>query len=202
MTAVDVAVDQALLRDACRELLDEQATPERLRAALNTPTGHDADLWKQATELGWTSLALPERLGGLDGGLPDLAVVVEQCGRALMPTAVTGVSGAAWVLARHALDHDLLPALAAGGAVPVWSLHRPGETGALRARVPAARSPCGAPAATSPTHRPPHTCCSTPRGPTEQSWPSSPPTPPGSPAEPSTPSTSPAATRRSYSTAS
>jgi alkylation response protein AidB-like acyl-CoA dehydrogenase len=127
--------DQALLRDACRELLDEQATPDRLRAALSSPTGHDADLWKQATELGWTSLALPERLGGLDGGLPDLAVVVEQCGRALMPAAVTGVSGAAWVLARHAPDHDLLPALAAGGAVPVWSLHQPGETGALRARM-------------------------------------------------------------------
>jgi alkylation response protein AidB-like acyl-CoA dehydrogenase len=133
--------DQDLLRAACRELLADQASSRRLRAVLASPTGHDPDLWKHAVEMGWTALALPESLGGLDGGLPDLAVLVEECGRTLMPSAVTAVSGAAWALARHAspeLAEDLLPSVARGSAVIVWSQREPGGTGAVSAGAPVA----------------------------------------------------------------
>jgi alkylation response protein AidB-like acyl-CoA dehydrogenase len=130
--------DQHLLRAACRELLTDQASSRRLRAVLASPTGHDADLWKHAVEMGWTALALPECLGGLDGGLPEIAVLVEECGRVLLPSAVTSVSGAAWVLARHAsakLAAGLLPSMARGTAVVAWGLHEPGATGAVRASM-------------------------------------------------------------------
>lgn len=114
--------DQELLRAACREVLDELATAERLRAVLDTPSGHDLALWKEAVALGWVSLALPEAAGGLDGGLADLAVVVEECGRALQPSAITAVSATAWVLARHlpdALAPELLAAIASGAVTVV-----------------------------------------------------------------------------------
>ncbi|HEX3781288.1 MAG TPA: acyl-CoA dehydrogenase [Pseudonocardiaceae bacterium] len=107
--------DQDLLREVAREVLTEQAGPQRLRALLDTPTLHDPDLWKQISELGWPALALPEGEGGLGSGLPDLAVVVEECGRALMPSALTGSIALTWLFARH----DTIPAPELIGA---WSL--------------------------------------------------------------------------------
>jgi alkylation response protein AidB-like acyl-CoA dehydrogenase len=111
--------DQDLLRQVTREVLIEQAGSQRLRALLDTPTGHDADLWKQVSELGWPALALPEDEGGLDAGLPDLAVVIEECGRVLMPSALTGTTAAAWLLTRHAAS---VPGLADGTTIIAWSI--------------------------------------------------------------------------------
>ncbi|HEX4224239.1 MAG TPA: acyl-CoA dehydrogenase family protein [Pseudonocardiaceae bacterium] len=104
--------DQDLLRAITREVLTEQAGSPRLRALLDTPTGHDADLWKQLAELGWPALAL-------DAELPDLAVVIEECGRALMPSALTGTTATTWLLTRHEVA---LPGLADGTAIVAWSI--------------------------------------------------------------------------------
>lgn len=125
--------DQDMLREVARDLLAVRAGSERLRALLDTPTGHDADLWKQISELGWSALALPEDLGGLSSGLPDLAVVIEECGRALMPSALTGTTAVAWLLARHDASSRLLPGIGSGEVIVAWSLGVADEGGEVAA---------------------------------------------------------------------
>ncbi|OLT16461.1 hypothetical protein BJF78_14440 [Pseudonocardia sp. CNS-139] len=127
--------EQDDLQRACRELLADEAGPERVRALVDSPTGYDADLWKQTAELGWTALAVPEAFDGLGGTAGDLAVLAAECGRALVPSPLGASSGAAWALARHAgpeLRERLLPAVAGGEAVVTWALREPDGAGELR----------------------------------------------------------------------
>jgi alkylation response protein AidB-like acyl-CoA dehydrogenase len=126
--------DQHSLRQAAREFLTDRAGPERVRAALDTPCGHDAELWKQVSGLGWTALALPEEFGGLDAALPDVAVVIEESGRALFPGPLTAVGAVGWLLVRHAsarLCAAILPGLADGGGIAVASIGRPDNGGVV-----------------------------------------------------------------------
>ena len=128
--------DQDMLRQAARELLADRAGPERLRATLDTPDGHDAELWKQVSGLGWTALALPEEHGGLDAALADLAAVIEECGRTLMPGPLTAVSAVGWLLARHASAVQrtaLLPGLAGGDGIAACSMGGPDNNGVVAA---------------------------------------------------------------------
>lgn len=57
--------EQGEIRRTLRELLRKRCGPEELRAALDTPAGHDPALWSAlADRLGLPGLALPEEYGG------------------------------------------------------------------------------------------------------------------------------------------
>jgi alkylation response protein AidB-like acyl-CoA dehydrogenase len=68
---------QALIRDSLRDLLDREADLRRVRE-LEAANEWDARLWARLAELGWLGLPFPEALGGGDGSLVDLAIVVEE----------------------------------------------------------------------------------------------------------------------------
>jgi alkylation response protein AidB-like acyl-CoA dehydrogenase len=125
--------DEHALRDAARDLLVGRAGPERLRAMLDTPSGHDDELWKLISELGWTALTLPEHLDGLGLGLVEVCAVVEECGRALMPSAFTGTTAVAWTAARTAVGAQLLAGLGSGTRPATWSLAALDGTGTVGA---------------------------------------------------------------------
>jgi alkylation response protein AidB-like acyl-CoA dehydrogenase len=134
--------DERALRAACRELLADRTTSERIRGLVESPDGHDADLWKQTAELGWTALAVPARLDGLGGGVVELAVLTEEFGRALQPSPLAGTSAAAWALARadtRAAD-ELAAVIATGDAIVSWSVERPDEGGRVTAREESGRT--------------------------------------------------------------
>jgi alkylation response protein AidB-like acyl-CoA dehydrogenase len=46
---------------------------------------HAARLWEQAAELGWPAIMVPEEQGGIGGGIPDVAALVEGGARAALP---------------------------------------------------------------------------------------------------------------------
>ena len=46
----DLSPDQAALRDAARELLDDRCATTRVRAVHESGTGWDADLWARMVE--------------------------------------------------------------------------------------------------------------------------------------------------------
>jgi alkylation response protein AidB-like acyl-CoA dehydrogenase len=73
--------DQRLLAESARQLFERTYTTESARAAEDLPEGYSADLWKQAVELGWPGIALPESCGGAGYGLLELAVLAEELGR-------------------------------------------------------------------------------------------------------------------------
>ena len=88
------------LRQVVRQMLDKMAGPERVRAAAESERGYAVDLWcllHEELEIG--ALAVPEALGGHGYGLREVAVVLEECGAALLPEPIVSSS----VLGCHAL---------------------------------------------------------------------------------------------------
>jgi alkylation response protein AidB-like acyl-CoA dehydrogenase len=77
--------DQEALRQSAREVLSDKAGPAAYRTAMGTKTGTDDALWKTVTELGWSGVAIDEQHGGLGLGLIELAILMEETGRALAP---------------------------------------------------------------------------------------------------------------------
>jgi alkylation response protein AidB-like acyl-CoA dehydrogenase len=55
-----------------------------VRKLMEGADSYDPALWKKMAGLGWTSLGVPEEYGGA-GSFLDLIVVLEECGRALLP---------------------------------------------------------------------------------------------------------------------
>ena len=99
--------DQLLLAESARQLFERTYTTESAREAEEQPDGFSADLWKQAVELGWPGIALPEDCGGAGYGALELAVLAEELGRgaatlpllssyaATLPLSVVGFRGGA-----------------------------------------------------------------------------------------------------------
>ena len=103
-------------RDAFAAYLGEQYTLDRHRAAANDPAVH-AQLWDGLTELGLFSMLVPESQGGLGLGFVDLALPLEEFGKALVPAPVVDTLVATDLVLRYgtAAQRDrLVPALVAG----------------------------------------------------------------------------------------
>src|SRR3954471_8537297 len=118
----DLSADQAALRDAARELLDDRCATTRVRAVHESGAGWDADLWARMVEQGWLGVTVPEADGGLGLGAVELGVLLEELGRHVapvpfLPTAV------AIELARRAGATDLVASLVDGSrtACVAWS---------------------------------------------------------------------------------
>lgn len=85
---LELTGDQELFRDTTRRFLDDRATLADVRALYESPEGFDRPWWRQAAALGWTSLFVPERLGGgsLSGRpVADAVIVAEEMGRSVAP---------------------------------------------------------------------------------------------------------------------
>ncbi|MEW2176320.1 acyl-CoA dehydrogenase family protein [Streptomyces sp. NPDC005406] len=124
--------EQDEIRRALRELLAGRGGPDGAGSAAAAPEGYDVALWRRLSrDLGLPGLALPEEYGGGGCGPAELAVALEETGRALLPSPLlaTAVLAAPLVLALGTGEQRsaLLPPLAAGEltaalAVPGGSL--------------------------------------------------------------------------------
>jgi len=87
------------------------------RALLEAPEETLPEFWSELGGLGWLGLHLPEEHGGSGFGLPELAVVVEEFGRAVAPGPFVPTVIASGLLAAAApsgVQAELLPGLADG----------------------------------------------------------------------------------------
>ncbi|MEU9055767.1 acyl-CoA dehydrogenase family protein [Streptomyces sp. NPDC048384] len=111
--------EQDEIRRTLRELLQSRCGPRELRAAVDTPAGHDPALWTAlAEQLGLPGLALPEAYGGVGCTATELALACEETGRSLAPSPLlaTAVLAAPLIaaLGTEAQRAALLPRLASG----------------------------------------------------------------------------------------
>jgi alkylation response protein AidB-like acyl-CoA dehydrogenase len=79
------SAEQDAIRDAIRTMLRDRMPPERVRETMASEAPVDRGLWRQAGELGWFGLALPEAAGGAGYGLPEAMLLFTELGRALAP---------------------------------------------------------------------------------------------------------------------
>jgi len=76
--------EQEMLRASARDFLAKECSSKVVRRLMDSAEPYDQALWKKVVGLGWTALGIPEAYGGV-GTFLDLAVVLEEAGRALLP---------------------------------------------------------------------------------------------------------------------
>ncbi|MFH9587005.1 acyl-CoA dehydrogenase family protein [Streptomyces luteogriseus] len=128
--------EQDEIRRTLRELLGKRCGPDELRAAVDTPAGHDPALWAAlAEQLGLPGLALPEAYGGVGCTATELALACEETGRTLAPTPLlaTAVLAAPLLLAlgTDAQRAALLPRIASGALTAALAVPGPALATAL-----------------------------------------------------------------------
>ncbi|OBG98405.1 acyl-CoA dehydrogenase [Mycobacterium sp. E136] len=108
--------ERQLLRETVAALVDKHASPAAVRRAMESERGYDESLWALLCEqVGAAALVVPEELGGAGGELADAAVVLEELGKALVPTPLLGTTLAELaLLAGDEPDAEALEGLAEG----------------------------------------------------------------------------------------
>ncbi len=118
--------EQELLRDQVRRFMQDACPLTEVRKLMKSTAGTSPSLWRQAAELGWLGLIIPERFGGIGLKWVDLTVVLEETGRGLCPLPIISQTLAAAALLRCGSDaqkQKLLPALADGSRVGTLALY-------------------------------------------------------------------------------
>ncbi|MFF5142713.1 acyl-CoA dehydrogenase family protein [Streptomyces sp. NPDC013157] len=118
MTDLLYSEEEEALRAAVRDLLADHCDAPGVIARTESDAAHDAAAWKALTEgMGLAGLLVPEELGGQGASHREVAVVLEELGRAVAP--VPYLTSA--VVATEALlacgDGQLLGKLASGRTV-------------------------------------------------------------------------------------
>ncbi len=77
--------DQVLLQETLRDFAAKTLAGSRLRDVFESGEGFDADVWSGAADVGLTGLCIPERYGGAELGVLELALAFEILGEAAVP---------------------------------------------------------------------------------------------------------------------
>jgi alkylation response protein AidB-like acyl-CoA dehydrogenase len=114
-----VSEERELLRETVAALVTKHANPAAVRAAMESDKGYDQSLWQLLCEqVGAAALVIPEELGGAGGELADAATVLQELGRALVPSPLLGTTLAELaLLAAPEPDAGTLQRLAAGSSI-------------------------------------------------------------------------------------
>ena len=88
---------QQMLKSSAQDFLGRECPLTLVRELEEDPKGYTDALWRQMAGLGWTGLPFSEEYGGSGGNFMDLAVLLEEMGKALAPGPIllNGVAGGA-----------------------------------------------------------------------------------------------------------
>ncbi|HEX7929072.1 MAG TPA: acyl-CoA dehydrogenase family protein [bacterium] len=80
--------EQQMLQNMAAEFVKRESSLKRIRQLREDPIGFSKPLWGKMAELGWLGMTFPDDVGGLGQGMVEMAVVMEEFGRGLMPEPV------------------------------------------------------------------------------------------------------------------
>ncbi|GAB3680704.1 acyl-CoA dehydrogenase [Saccharopolyspora tripterygii] len=118
--SIAINEDHRILGQTVSDLLAQREARAASRALLDSDAESLPAFWREAADLGWLGLHLPEESGGAGFGLAEAVVVAEELGRAVAPGPFTPTVIASAVIdaaADDATRKRLLPGLA-DGSVP------------------------------------------------------------------------------------
>src|SRR5262245_59512012 len=122
----DLSEDQLALRDGARELLDDLASPTKMRAHTAGEEPFDRTAWGSMVEQGWLGIELAEDAGGVGLGTVEAALLCEELGRHAAPAPFVPT-----LLAIDALvtagDSEWVERLCSGDAIAcvAWDVRHP-----------------------------------------------------------------------------
>ena len=121
--------EQELLQTSARDFLGANCPTTHVRAMEEDPTGYSPTLWQEIADLGWAGLMFPEEYGGAGYGFVELCVLMEECGRALLPSpfhsAVLTFGLPILLCGNEAQKQRYLPAIASGSILGTLALTEP-----------------------------------------------------------------------------
>jgi alkylation response protein AidB-like acyl-CoA dehydrogenase len=123
---LQLSEEQVALVETTRKFLDRTMPSSEVHAMAADQRPLPRDYWEQAADLGWTSMLVPERLGGgsLSGKpVADLALAAEEIGAHAAPGPLGAVNAAVTGLARSGTpeQQEILPSVAMGSTILVWA---------------------------------------------------------------------------------
>jgi alkylation response protein AidB-like acyl-CoA dehydrogenase len=123
---LELSEEQSALVEATRKFLDRTMPSSEVHAMAADRRALPQDYWKQAADLGWTSMLVPESHGGgsLSGRpVADLALVAEELGAHAAPGPLGAVNAAVSSLARSGTpeQQEILDSVALGSTIVVWA---------------------------------------------------------------------------------
>lgn len=77
--------EQEMIKKTACDFLADKCPKTFVTQMEESETGYSRELWQEMAELGWMGLAFPEKYGGGDMDFLDLAVLLEEMGRACLP---------------------------------------------------------------------------------------------------------------------
>jgi alkylation response protein AidB-like acyl-CoA dehydrogenase len=123
--------ERLLFASTTQSFLEKEASLGRLRELHAAGISFEADWWRRAADLGWTSLLVPEDLGGgsVSGdGVADLALVAELAGKTVAPGPLHPVSTVLAGLVEAPENHEAtIESLVSGEVVGSWAVYEPGK---------------------------------------------------------------------------
>lgn len=128
--------EQQAIGDLARRIFEDHVTRERRREVDADSQRFDRVLWSELARAQLLGAAIPERDGGLGGGMLELCVLLEEAGRAAAPVPLWSslVVGGLPIgeFGNDAQRARLLPGLASGALVLSGALLEPGSDDPLR----------------------------------------------------------------------
>lgn len=121
-----VTEDQELFREATGRFLDQECPLPQVRALYDDPAGFTPAYWKQGAELGWTSLLVPEALGGgtvSGAAVLDFMCLVDLFGAHVAPGPLLPTNLVAAALSRAGTAEqqaEVIPGLLTGDTIAAW----------------------------------------------------------------------------------
>jgi len=111
---------QEILKESARKFFAGECSMAEVRRLMETDTAFDAHLWAKLAEQGYTGIIFPEHTGGVGLGIVELALLMEEAGRALLPgpffSTVALAGSVLLAVAGAAQRRDYLSAISHGEA--------------------------------------------------------------------------------------
>jgi len=131
MIVFEVTEEQEEFRQALRRFFQQKSTSTDVRRLMASDDGYDAAVWKQmAEQLGLQGLLIPERLGGSEMTMVELAIAFEEMGSVLLcsPFFSTVALATTALLASGGLTAEqYLPGIAEGTTIATVALYDAGD---------------------------------------------------------------------------
>jgi alkylation response protein AidB-like acyl-CoA dehydrogenase len=81
----DQTDEQQMIMDQVAKFVANESPVSRFRTLRDTERGWEPTMWAKMAEQGWLAIEVPEEQGGFGGSFVDVAIILEQLGRGLVP---------------------------------------------------------------------------------------------------------------------
>lgn len=81
----DLTEEQQMIVEQVAKFVQNDSPVERFRKLRESERGWEPAMWERMGEYGWLGVAVPEDQGGFGGSFVDVALILEQLGRGLVP---------------------------------------------------------------------------------------------------------------------